>query len=88
DLPAPWPLVVLGLAAIAALLVLLRLLMGGDDEGTDVLERSIGLFLSTLAVLGLAGGAFLKFQEDGGKLPTKGGGTSTGGTSTGNPTPF
>lgn len=81
ELPVAWPLVVLGVAGLAAILVLLRLLMGGDDEGTDVLKRSIGLYLSTIAVIGLAGGAFLKFQEDGGELPTKGGGTSGGSSS-------
>ena len=78
ELPVPQPLAVLGLAALAALLILIRLLMGGDDEGTDLLERSYGLFLATIAVLGLAAGAFLKFQEDGGEFPTKGGGTSAG----------
>lgn len=73
ELPVGWPLVVLGVAGLAALLVILRLLIGGDDEGTDVLDRAFGLFLSVVAVLGLAAGAFLKFQEEGGELPTKGG---------------
>ena len=86
DLPIEYPLAVLGTAGLAALLVILRLLIGGDDGGTDVLDRDIGLFLSTLAVLGLAGGAFLKFQEDGGELPTKGSSNDTG--SSGTPTPF
>jgi hypothetical protein len=78
ELPVGWPLVVLGAAGLAALLVIIRLLVGGDDEGTDLLKRSFGLFLSTIAVLGLAGGAFLKFQEDGGELPTKGGSAGSG----------
>jgi hypothetical protein len=86
ELPVAYPLAVLGLAGIAALLVVLRLLMGGDDSGTDLLDRSYGLFLATLAVLGLAAGAFLKFQEDGGELPTKGG--SSSGTGSEPPTPF
>lgn len=85
ELPVPYGLVVLGLAGLAALLVVLRLLIGGDDGGSDLLERSIGLFLAVLAALGLAAGAFLKFQEEGGQLPTKGGGTSTPGQP---PTPF
>ena len=71
ELPVAWPLVVLGTAGLAAILVVLRLLVGGDDSGTDVLKRGFGLYLSTLSVLGLAGGAFMKFQEDGGELPTK-----------------
>lgn len=78
ELPVGWPLVILGAAGLAALLVIIRVLVGGDDEGTDLLERSFGLWLSALAVLGLAGGAFLKFQEDGGELPTKGGSAGSG----------
>jgi hypothetical protein len=77
ELPVDWSLAVLGAAGIAALLVILRLLIGGDDEGSDVLDRSFGLFLSVLAAIGLAGGAFLKFQEDGGELPGKDSGGST-----------
>jgi hypothetical protein len=66
-------------------LVILRLLIGGADEGTDVLKRSYGLFLSVLAVLGLAAGAFLKFQEEGGELPKSSGGSSS---NSGPKTPF
>lgn len=88
ELPVPEPLVVLGLAAFAALLIIIRLLMGGDDEGTDLLERSYGLFIATIAVLGLAAGAFLKFQEDGGEFPTKGGSTGAGPGNNAPPSPF
>lgn len=87
DLPVGWPLVVLGAAGLAAVLVILRLLFGGDDGGTGVLDRSFGIFLAVLSVIGLAAGAFLKFQEDGGELPTKGGGNQ-GGTSDGQANPF
>lgn len=80
ELPVPYPLVVLGLAALAALLVVGRLVLGYKVRvyfGRDIsLDRKYGLFLATLAALGLAGGAFLKFQEDGGELPTKSGGSS------------
>lgn len=85
DLPVPAGLLMLGMGGAAALLVVLRLLLGGDDAGTGALDRSFGLFLATLAALGLAGGGFLKFQEDGGELP-KSGGNSSGGTQP--PTPF
>lgn len=90
ELPVGWPLVVLGAGALAGVLVLLRLLIGGDDEGTGVLDRSFGLFLATLSAIGLAFGSFLKFKEEGGELPTKGGGTPGTGTGTGStpPTPF
>lgn len=86
DLPVPYPLVVLGLGGAAALLVVLRLLIGADDAGTDVLDRGIGIFLSTIAALGLGAGAFLKFQEEGGELPKSGG--SGGQTGSQPPTPF
>ncbi len=94
DMPVGYPLVVLGMAALAALLVILRLLIGGDDAGTDVLDRAFGIYLATLAALGLAAGGFLKFQEEGGELPNKRGGPgttssgSTGDGSGGAPTPF
>lgn len=86
ELPVPAGLMLLGIGGLAALLVVLRLLIGGDDEGTGLLDRSFGLFLATLAALGLAGGGFLKFQEDGGELPKSGGNTQGGGTQP--PTPF
>lgn len=85
DLPVPQGLLMLGLGGVAALLVVLRLLIGGDDAGTDVLDRSFGLFLAVLAALGLAGGGFLKFTEEGGELPKKG---SSAGGGTQPPTPF
>ena len=87
ELPVPQGLLLLGMGGLAALLVILRLLLGGDDAGTDVLDRSVGLFLAVLAAIGLAAGGFLKFQEDGGELPKSGGSTGTG-TSGQPPTPF
>ncbi len=86
ELPVPEPLLILGMGGLAALLVVLRLLVGGDDEGTDLLDRTIWLFIAVLAAIGLGVGAFLKFQEDGGELPTKGG--SSGGGNGAPPTPF
>lgn len=86
DLPLPEGQLLLGLGAVAALLVILRLLIGGSDAGTDVLERTIGIFLATLAAIGLAAGGFLKFQESGGELPKSGGNKQGGGNQP--PTPF
>lgn len=58
------PVVVyLGVGALGALLVLLKLLIG--ETGWD---RSVGLFIATIAAIGVAGGGFLKFQESGGNL--------------------
>jgi len=92
DLPVAWPLVVLGAGALAAVLVLLRLLMGDSVDvpfASDFdLDRKAGIFLATLAAIGLAFGSFLKFKEEGGELPTKGGGTPGTGTGSTPPTPF
>ncbi|MBK6855702.1 MAG: hypothetical protein IPG97_03840 [Microthrixaceae bacterium] len=86
ELPVPYPLVVLGLAGAAALLIVIRLLIGYEVGFGYDLDRKYGLFLATLAALGMAGGAFLKFQEEGGELP-KGGG-SGGQSGSQPPTPF
>lgn len=67
DLPVTWGQVHLGAGALAAILVVLKLLMG--QTGWD---RSFGLFLSALAAVGLAAGGFLRFQEE-----QKGGRAST-----------
>lgn len=83
ELPVPEGLMLLVMAGLAALLVIFRFLIGAGDDPADVLDRSFGLFLSVLAVLGLVGGAFLRFQEDGGELPGKGGSSGSSG-----PTPF
>jgi hypothetical protein len=86
ELPIPEGLMLLAMGGAAALLVVLRLLIGAGDDPGDVLDRSFGLFLAVLAAIGLAAGAFLKFQEDGGELPGAGG---SGGSSSGTPpTPF
>jgi hypothetical protein len=86
ELPVPEGLMLLAMGGTAALLIVLRLLIGAGDDPNDVLDRGFGLFLSVLAAIGLAAGAFLKFQEDGGELPGAGG--SAGGASGTPPTPF
>jgi hypothetical protein len=71
DLPISWAQVHLIAGGLAALLVLLKLLIGdkisygivGVASGSITLDRSIGLFLSLLATLGLAAGGFLKTRE-------------------------
>src|SRR4051812_23845302 len=63
-----WNQVTLAASALAAVLVLLRLLTG--DSGAD---RKIGLFLSSLGVIAMVVGSFLKFQageEDAGAAPS------------------
>jgi hypothetical protein len=58
-LPVTWGQIHMGAGALAALLVILRLLIGEDDP----VDRSYGLFLATLAAIGLAVGGFFKMKE-------------------------
>lgn len=73
-LPDMPPFVPLALGGAAAVLVLLKLLIGADVAGSDAAEafgvtidvgRSFGIFLAFLAALGMAGAGFLKMQESG-----------------------
>lgn len=75
DLPIPWGQAFLGLGALAALLVLLKLLIGESVFGFD-LDRAFGLFIAAIAAIGLAAGGFLKFQE-GDDAPAAGGDTGS-----------
>ena len=55
----------LGVGGLAALLVVLKLLIGEDSPGFGVdVSRSWGLFVATIAALALAGGGYLAFQEE------------------------
>lgn len=71
DLP---PFVPLALGGAAAVLVLLKLLIGADVNGGGAAEafgvsidvsRSFGIFLAFLAALGMAAAGFLKMKESG-----------------------
>ena len=66
DLPVSWGQAYLGAGGLAALLVVLKLLIGEDPS--DIIKRAFGLFIATIAALGLAAGGYLKFagKEDGG----------------------
>lgn len=81
----PYGLVFLGGAGLAALLVILKLLIGAKYSilgiGGVTLDRKFGLILSVLAALGLVGGGFLKFQGE--ERPN---GSGSGGNTP--PTPF
>ncbi len=61
DLPIPWGQAFLGAGALAAVLVVLKLIIGEDPS--ELVDRSYGLFLAALAAIGLAVGGWLKFQE-------------------------
>ena len=71
---APWPLILLVTTALAALLLLIRLVVN-PLEGKDLIEaaggdvgRGIGMILSVASGIAAAVGAFLNFQASGGNL--------------------
>ena len=64
-LPAEIPPLYLVGGGLVALLVLLKLIIG--ESG---LSRSYGLYIATVAALGVGFAGFLKFQEGGGDLDT------------------
>jgi hypothetical protein len=71
-----WPLILLGATALGALLIVIRLLIGSDlgDHvslgGTEdvSLDRSAGLWLSTIGAVAAVAGSFLNFQAGGGNV--------------------
>ena len=79
ELPVPWGQAMLGAGALAAVLVVLKLIIGEDADGAEALgidiSRGIGIFLATIAALGLAAGGFLQLQE--GDDAPAGGGTGS-----------
>ena len=75
DLPPFLPVI---LGGVAAVLVLLKLLIGADVEGAGAAEafgvsidvsRSFGIFVALLAAIGMAVAGFLKMQEGVGSGP-------------------
>jgi hypothetical protein len=63
-LPVTWGQAYLGIGALAAFLVVLKLLLGEDAPAGVDISRGFGFFIAAIAALGLAGGGFLKFQEE------------------------
>jgi hypothetical protein len=80
DLPLPWNQVHLFAGVAAAVLVLLRLVIGSDDVGSVSsgvdLDRKFGLFLALIAAIAVGVGGFLKSQE-GDTSPSGGGGSGS-----------
>lgn len=60
ELPVPWSRVHLGLGVLAAVLVVLKLIIGEDPS--EIIERAYGLFIAAIAAIGLAVGGYLMFQ--------------------------
>jgi hypothetical protein len=81
DLPVPWSQVHLGTGVAAAVIVLLRLLIGSDDVGSvDIgvnLDRKYGLFLALIAAIVVAAGGVLKSKEGDAAPPVGGGSTGS-----------
>ena len=75
DLPISWGQVFLIAGGISAVIVVLKLLVGEDPS--ELVDRAWGLFLATLAALGLAAGGWMKFQESGGTAAKPEGGPGT-----------
>ena len=62
----PWPKVHLGAGVAAAILVTFKLIIGESVDtiiGEIDFDRSIGIFVATIAAIGLGVGGFLYFQE-------------------------
>lgn len=92
QLPAPLGVIILGLGALAVLLILFRLIVVPNPEieilgqtvnaedGDGEVGRSFGVFLGLLAAIGIAAGGFLSAQERGEAIPGVGGpGAGAGG---------
>ena len=59
----PWPMIHLVAGILAAVLVVLKLLIGEDGAFGFEPERAFGLFLAALAAIGLGVGGFLYNKE-------------------------
>ena len=80
DLPIPWSQGYLIAGISAAVILVLRLLIGSDevsgfDTGID-LDRKFGLIIAVIAAICVAVGSFLKSKEDD-ALPSSGGDTGS-----------
>lgn len=65
-LAQPWPLILLGGTGLAALLLLMRIVFNpGIPDGVS---RGVGMYVTFVAALVTAAGAFLNFQASGGEL--------------------
>ena len=68
DLPIGWGQTLFIAGVIAAAIVLLLLVIGEDVDGGEAfgreVDRAFGLFLATLAAIGLAVGGFLAWQDE------------------------
>jgi hypothetical protein len=83
NLPASPGLILLGLGALAVLIVLFRLISSGDFGHPEVkafvdTSRSFGIFIALLAAAGVALGGWLTWNEEGQPKPGAAGGVGAG----------
>lgn len=64
----PWNLIFLGSTGLAALLMLLRIIMGGGKEGGVSLDRGPGMYVAFIAAAAALGGAIWRYVDSGGDL--------------------
>lgn len=65
----PWDTIIFAALALAALLLLIRLLFNPlPGESEDFVDRGIGMWLSVISGLVAAAGGFLAFKESGGSM--------------------
>ena len=69
-LPAaqPWPLIFLGASGLAAILMILRIILGGRDVGGFNVDRGTGMYAAVVWTGISVAGAFLNFTASGGNL--------------------
>ena len=66
---APWPLILLAMTAVAALLLLIRLIFNPLDAPSEVdVGRGIGMILSVVSGIVAAVGGYLNFTSKGGNI--------------------
>jgi hypothetical protein len=63
EMPASTGQIMLGVGVLAAFLVVLKLLIGEDGNSFVDVDRAWGLFVATIAALGLAYGGFQSYRE-------------------------
>lgn len=79
-----WAHVLLGVAVVAFLFILIKVIVGPSTGGVDISgtgvskDRKIGIFLGLIASIGLVAGAFLNAKETGDLPGSLGGGTAGG----------
>lgn len=64
----PWGLIILGGCGLGALLMILRVILGGRSEFGVDFDRGFGMYVGAIAAIVAAAGAFMNFQAAGGEL--------------------